>query len=68
MSVMSSRQTIGYVAALALLAGTSVGVLHALDASQALAVLVVLAITGVGGTLLGVFGDRTYEDREPAAR
>ena len=67
MLAMTPRQTIAFVAALALLAGASVGVLHALDASQELALLVVLVIAGVGGTLLGVFGDRTHEDREPAS-
>lgn len=66
MLAMTSRQTIAFVVALALLAGASVGVLHALDATQEVALLVVLIIAGLGGTLLGVFGDRAHEDREPA--
>ena len=65
MLAMTSRQTVAFVAALALFAAASVGILHALDATQEVALLVVLVIAGVGGTILGVFGDRAHEEREP---
>jgi hypothetical protein len=63
---MSTRQTIMFGIAWVLFTGLVFVLLRGVDASEELAATVLAVLAVAGGTLIGVFGERTED--EPAER